>query len=310
VSSNDSRTQPGSDPGTSPANFVHVVEVGPRDGLQNEATPIPTAAKIAFVNELSAAGLRTVEVTSFVNPAAVPQLADASDVLAGIERKPGVRYLVLVPNERGLDRAIESGADAIAVFAAATEGFSRANLRATLDDAFRRFEAVARRATDRGMYVRGYVSVALTCPFDGPVAPADAVGAARRLFGMGCQEVALADTIGTAGPDQVEALLSHALATMPAERLALHLHDTSGKALANVEVGLAAGIRTFDAAAGGLGGCPFAPGAPGNLSTESLIDYLHQAGYTTGVDAGLVRSAAVRITQLLAPPDTARLSAG
>ncbi len=282
-----------------PQGYVHVVEVGPRDGLQNESTPIPTANKIAFVNDLSAAGLPTVEVTSFVNPAVVPQLSDAGDVLTGIERKPGVRYFVLVPNERGLDRAIQAGTDSIAVFAAATEGFSRANLRASIDDAFSRFEAVARRATDLGIYVRGYVSVAFTCPYDGPVAPGDATKIAQRLFDIGCSEVALADTIGTAGPVQVEALLAHALRTLPADRLALHLHDTSGQALSNVDVGLAAGIRTFDAAAGGLGGCPFAPGAPGNLSTEALIDYLHGAGYATGVDAGKVRTAAARIKREL-----------
>ncbi len=299
MSTNDNADRRRLEPVGTASEFIHVVEVGPRDGLQNEATPVPTADKIAFVNALSGAGLPTVEVTSFVNPAAVPQLADANDVLAGIDRKPGVRYLVLVPNERGLDRSIQAGADSIAVFAAATEGFSRANLRASLDDAFIRFESVARRATDLGIYVRGYVSVALTCPFDGPVEPETAAKVAQRLFDIGCSEVALADTIGTASPGQVEELLSSALRTMPANRLALHLHDTSGQALSNVEVGLAAGIRTFDAAAGGLGGCPFAPGAPGNLSTESLIDFLHGAGYATGVDVSKVRSAAVRIKRLL-----------
>lgn len=310
MSNNSTNGRPGLDARARPPKFVHVVEVGPRDGLQNEAAPIPSADKIAFVNDLSSAGLPTVEVTSFVNPAAVPQLADAADVLTGIERRQGVRYLVLVPNERGLDRAIQAGADSIAVFAAATEGFSRANLRASIDDAFSRFEAVSRRATDLGIYVRGYVSVALTCPFDGPVEPADATKVAQRLFDIGCQEVALADTIGTAGPAQVDALLSYALGTMLADRLALHLHDTSGQALANVEVGLAAGIRTFDAAAGGLGGCPFAPGAPGNLSTEALVDYLHDAGYVTGVDVHRVRSASATIKRLLSSAGTAEETVG
>jgi isopropylmalate/homocitrate/citramalate synthase len=198
-----------------------------------------------------------------------------------------------------LDRAIPAGADSIAVIAAATEGFSRANLRASIGEALSRFEAVTRRATNHGIYVRGYVSVALACPFDGPVSPPQATAIAQRLFEIGCHDVALADTIGTAGPAQVEALLSHALGTLPADRLALHLHDTSGQALANVEVGLAAGIRTFDAAAGGLGGCPFAPGAPGNLSTEALIDYLHGTGYVTGVDIELVRSASAKIKRFL-----------
>ena len=310
MDNNPTNVQPEPVASDRPPEFVHVVEVGPRDGLQNEATPIPTADKIAFVNDLSAAGLPTVEVTSFVNPAAVPQLADATDVLSGIEQRQGVRYLVLVPNERGLDRAIQAGADSIAVFAAATEGFSRANLRASIDDAFTRFEAVARRATDLGIYVRGYVSVALTCPFDGPVEPADATKVAQRLFDIGCAEVALADTIGTAKPVQVDALLSHALRTLPVDRIALHLHDTSGHALANVDVGLAAGIRIFDSAAGGLGGCPFAPGAPGNLSTESLIGYLHDGGYVTGVDVQKVHSASVSIKRLLSSASSAEEAVG
>ncbi|HEU5424181.1 MAG TPA: hydroxymethylglutaryl-CoA lyase, partial [Nitrolancea sp.] len=246
---------------------VTVVEVGPRDGLQNEPQIVPTEAKIAFVEALAAAGLPVVEATSFVSPKAVPQLADAEAVMRGITRRPGTRYPVLVPNERGLERALAAGVDAIALFTAASEEFSRHNVRASIDETFDRFRPVAEQARAAGLWLRGYVSTAIDCPYSGPVAPEQAVAVAERLFELGCQEVALADTIGTATPRAVDRLLARTAARLGLERIGLHFHDTGGLALANVMIGLDYGVRVFDAAAGGLGGCPFAPGAPGNLAT-------------------------------------------
>ena len=286
----------------SPPDRVTVVEVGPRDGLQNEPGVIATADKVAFVEALAAAGISVVETTSFVSPTAVPQLADAADVLMSIRRRPGVRYPVLVPNERGLERATAAGADAFAVFTAATEAFAQANVRTTIAETFIRFEPIAAAARTGGYWLRGYVSVAFVCPFSGAVPPSAAVDVAKRLFHLGCDEVALADTVGRATPDDVRAVLDLALLDLPRERLALHLHDTGGRALENVAAGLAYGIRIFDGAAGGLGGCPFAPGAPGNLATESLVRYLHDRGFVTGIDADAVAAA---VEPLLRPVATA-----
>jgi isopropylmalate/homocitrate/citramalate synthase len=270
---------------------VRVVEVGPRDGLQNEARTVPTDAKIAFIEALAAAGLPVVEATSFVSPAAVPQLADAESVMSGVTRRPGVLYPVLVPNERGYDRAIGAGADAFAVFAAATEEFSQANVRGSIAETFERFAPIARRSRAAGSWLRGYVSVAFVCPYHGAVAPRAAVEVAQRLFELGCEEVALADTIGRATPADVAAVLELAAVSLPIDRLALHLHDTAGRAIENVAIGLDHGVRIFDSAAGGLGGCPFAPGAPGNLATETLVRYLDQAGGRTGVEVDAVERA-------------------
>jgi isopropylmalate/homocitrate/citramalate synthase len=271
---------------------VTVYEVGPRDGLQNEATPVPVEAKIAFVEALAGAGLAWIETTSFVNLRAVPQLADAAQVMAGIERRHGVRYPALVPNERGMERALESGVDAIALFTAASEAFSLANVRASVDETFQRFRPVVASARRSGIWVRGYVSTAFHCPYSGPVEPEDAVVVAERLFELGCDEVAIADTIGRATPQDTDRLLRVALPRLPVERLALHLHDTFGMATTNVIVALDAGITVFDGSAGGLGGCPFAPGAPGNLATEKLVALLDSLGVETGVDAAAVASAA------------------
>jgi isopropylmalate/homocitrate/citramalate synthase len=270
---------------------VTVVEVGPRDGLQNEPGTVPTAAKVAFIEALAAAGLPVVEAASFVSPAAVPQMADADHVVRAIARRPGVRYPVLVPNERGLERALAAGVDAVALFTAATEAFSQANVRGTIAETFARFRPVVARARAEGLWVRGYVSVAFGCPYSGRVEPAAAVGVARRLADLGCDEVAIADTIGAATPDDVAAVLDGARAHVPADRLALHFHDTHGRALANVAAGLAHGVATFDSAAGGLGGCPFAPGAPGNLGTEALVAFLARHGVETGVDGAAVARA-------------------
>ncbi len=274
-----------------PQRDVVIVEVGPRDGLQNEASPIPTIAKIAFVDALTDAGLPVIEVTSFVNPKAVPQLADATEVMTGIERVAGTRYPVLVPNIRGFERAMEAGTDAIALFTSATEAFAQANVGASIDGTFERFEPVVADARQRGIWVRGYVSVSFGCPYSGAVDVRAAIRVAERLLELGCDEVCLADTIGTATPDSVRHTLKAGQSSIPIERLALHFHDTSGTALANVEEALEFGVRTFDSAVGGLGGCPFAPGAPGNLSTERLIGRMEALGLRTGADSDTLATA-------------------
>lgn len=288
-------------------NEVTIYEVGPRDGLQNEATPVPTAAKLQFIADLRAAGLRWIEATSFVPPSVVPQLADAADLLAGIDAvdpEPGGRYPVLVPNEKGMLRALDAGCDAVAVFAAATEVFSQANIRATIDESFVRFQPIARMAAEQEVWLRGYVSVAFHCPYSGVVDPQAAIDVALRLLDLGCDEVAIADTIGRATPREVDAFLHLATAQLPFERLAFHLHDTSGLALTNVKLALEAGISVFDGAAGGLGGCPFAPGAPGNLATEQLVAMLEGMGIRTGVDAAAVAAAGRTIRSLLTAAPT------
>ncbi len=270
---------------------VTVVEVGPRDGLQTEPTLVPTEAKVAFVEALADAGLPVVEVTSFVSPSAVPQLADAGEVMSRVRRRTGVRYPVLVPNIRGLDRALAAGADAIAIFASATEAFSQANLRGSIDETFGRFEPIAQRARSDRLWLRGYISAAFHCPYSGPVLPNAVVAVADRLLDLGCDELAIADTIGAAKPAEVDTLLNDLLPRVPVDQLALHFHDTGGMALENVEAGLRAGVKTFDSSAGGLGGCPFAPGAPGNLATERLVSYLEDRRIHTGVDSDRVSAA-------------------
>lgn len=283
---------------------VVVVEVGPRDGLQNESNAVPTEIKIAVIDALSAAGLPVIEATSFVSPKAVPQLADAGDVMAGITRHAGTRYLALVPNERGLERAVASGVDAIAVFTAATEQFAAANVGTSIAGTFDRFAPVAAAARRHGIWMRGYVSVAFGCPYAGAVPVGDVVAVAERLHTLGCDEICLADTIGAAKPSATRELLTAVAQSLPLSRLALHFHDTSGVALQNVEVGLDGGVRIFDAAAGGLGGCPFAPGAPGNLATERLLDRLGRLGFSTAVDPERV-AAAISLLR----PYVARLAA-
>jgi isopropylmalate/homocitrate/citramalate synthase len=279
---------------------VTVFEVGPRDGLQNEATPIPAADKIRFVNDLADAGLKWIEATSFVNPKAVPQLADAGEVMVGIERRAGTRYPVLVPNERGMERALESGVDAICVFTAASEQFSQANVRATIDETFERFAPVVALAKQHGVWVRGYVSMAFHCPYEGHIAPEKAIDVSTRLLDLGVDEVAISDTVGRATPLDMDTVLTLAVDQLPVEKLALHLHDTFDLALPNIMLGLEAGITVYDGAAGGLGGCPFAPGAPGNLATEKLVRLLHGLGIETGVDEEKVAAAAAEIHAVLA----------
>jgi isopropylmalate/homocitrate/citramalate synthase len=279
---------------------VTVVEVGPRDGLQNEAAIVPTAAKVHFIEMLAAAGLPVVEATSFVHPAAVPQLADADQVLPAIARRPGVRYPVLVPNMRGMERAIAAGADAIAVFTAASEAFAQANIRMTIAESLEAFAPVMSAARAAGMWTRGYVSTAFGCPYQGEVDPAAVADVAAALDELGCDQISVGDTIGVAEPDDVGRVLSPLLERVPAERLALHLHDTRGRAIDNAEAGLDLGITTFDASASGLGGCPFAPGAPGNLATETLVSWLHGLGIETGVDEPALLEASAYIRSQLA----------
>jgi isopropylmalate/homocitrate/citramalate synthase len=288
---------------TSRSNRVTVVEVGPRDGLQNEAVPVPAAVKIAFIDALSDAGFPVIETTSFVNPKAVPQMADAAEVMAAIQRRPGTRYLTLVPNDRGLERALAAGVDAIALFSAATDRFAEANVGTTIDGTFERFAPVVERAREAGCWIRGYVSVAFGCPYTGAVDPDAAVEVAARLDALGCDEISLADTIGSATPDLVEEVLRRAADRLRIERTSLHMHDTGGLAIQNIAVALDHGIRIFDSSAGGLGGCPFAPGAPGNLATETLLAYLHREGYDTGVDAALVDRAVATLREAMATHD-------
>jgi isopropylmalate/homocitrate/citramalate synthase len=271
---------------------VTVVEVGPRDGLQNEKGFVPTDAKVAFVEALADAGLSVVETTAFVSPRAIPQLADSAEVFARVRKKPGVRYPVLVPNEKGLLRALAAGAREIALFTAATDTFNVRNTNATVEESFARFAPVFVRAKAEGLRVRGYVSTAFGCPYEGRVEPAKAAAVAARLFRAGCEEVSLGDTIGVGVPSQVVEVLGLLREEgVPVERVALHMHDTRGTALANVVEGLREGVRVFDSSAGGLGGCPYAPGAAGNLATEDLLYLLHGMGYETGVDLAKIADA-------------------
>jgi hydroxymethylglutaryl-CoA lyase len=281
---------------------VTVYEVGPRDGLQNEARTLSTDDKIALLQALVDAGLRRIEATSFVSPRWIPQLADAADVTARLPRAPGLTYVVLVPNAKGLERLLEvldrAGPDGppveAAVFLSASETHNRKNVNKTIEETFRAFDEVVPPATARGLAVRGYVSTAWGCPYEGRVEPLRVVAVAERLVALGCSQVSLGDTIGVGTPNQTRQLLELLLRSVAPERLALHMHDTRGTALANVLVGLEEGLTTFDASIGGLGGCPYAPGAAGNLATEDLVYMLHGMGYETGVDFDrLVRAGAL-----------------
>jgi hydroxymethylglutaryl-CoA lyase len=265
---------------------VRLVEVGPRDGLQNEALTVPTSVKIALIERLAEAGLSVIEAGSFVSPKWVPQMADTAAVLAGLARRAGVSYPVLVPNMRGFEAARAAGAGEIAVFAAASESFSRRNINCSIAESLERFAPVAAAAQEHGMRVRGYISCAVDCPYEGPVAP-DAVAAlATQLMELGCYEISLGDTIGTGTPGRVEAMIEAVTRAVPADRLAVHFHDTYGQALANILVALEKGIAVVDSAVAGLGGCPYAPGAAGNVASEDVLYMLDGLGIETGVDLG------------------------
>ncbi|MSQ84207.1 MAG: hydroxymethylglutaryl-CoA lyase [Myxococcales bacterium] len=265
--------------------LVEIVEVGPRDGLQNERVRIATATKVHFVKALAEAGLRRIEVSSFVHPKAIPQLADAEQVFAGLTELGQCRLSALVPNEKGLERALVAHVSEIAVFTAATDTFVRHNIHESLSESLVHFGPIVTRAIGLGIRVRGYVSTVFGCPYEGKVSPQQGIAVVRSLLDMGCAEVSIGDTIGVATPGDVARWLDRARAAgLPFERLALHFHDTRGTALANVLIGLQQGITVFDSSAGGLGGCPYAPGASGNLATEDLVYALHGMGYDTGVD--------------------------
>jgi len=270
---------------------VRIVEVGPRDGLQNEAASIPTPDKIAFIDALAEAGHAVIEVSAFVSPKWVPQMSDAAAVFAGIARRPGTRYTALVPNNEGLDRAIAARVDEVAVFAAASESFSQRNINQSIDASLERYRDVCDRARAASLPVRAYVSTAFGCPFEGAVDPSAVAHVARALVQMGAYEVAISDTIGIAHPGQVAHVLEVVLAWMPRDTVALHFHDTRGTALANVLTALQLGVSTFDSSAGGLGGCPYAPGATGNLATEDLLYMLDGMGIETGVSIDAVAKA-------------------
>ena len=274
---------------------VTIVEVGPRDGLQNERALVSTADKIEFVNRLSAAGHAVIEVSAFVSPKWVPQMGDAAEVFAGISRKSGTRYTALVPNLAGLERAAQAGVAEIAVFAASSETFSRKNINQSIDESLATYAQVCERALAARMRVRGYLSTAFGCPYDGAVEPARVAEVAARLQQLGVFEVAISDTIGIAHPGQVPRVLDAVLGRLPASQIALHFHDTRGTALANVLASLPYGITTFDASAGGLGGCPYAPGAAGNLATDDLIYMLDGLGIETGVSLAGVSEASAFI---------------
>lgn len=288
---------------TDPDRHVRIYEVGPRDGLQNESITVPTATKARFIELLADAGLREIEATSFVAPQAIPQLSDAELLLASVPRRHGVRYPVLVPNARGLARAEAAGVDAIAVFTAATDAFSTANIGMTIEESLAAFAPILARAGALGWWRRAYVSTAFGCPYSGRVDPRAAVDVGGRLLDLGVDEICFGDTIGVGVPDQVIELVTLAVAGgIPLMRQALHFHDTRGTALANVSAGLAAGIRCFDASTGGTGGCPYAPGAAGNLATEDLVYLLDASGWEHGVSLDGVLAAARFVSDALGRP--------
>ncbi|MFR9731066.1 hydroxymethylglutaryl-CoA lyase [Saccharopolyspora sp. MS10] len=300
-------TVPPPEPGGLPAE-VTIWEVGPRDGLQNEREVVPLEVKLEFLHRLAEAGLRVVETTSFVHPDWVPQLADAADVLAGLDRRPGVRYPVLVPNERGLDRALRAGVTDIAIFAAGTETFSRRNLNRGFDAQFAMFEPVVGRAVAEGLAVRGYLSMVFGDPWEGPVPVEQVVTAGRRLLELGCEQLSLGDTIGVATPGQVEAVLrAFDAAGIPPARLAVHFHDTYGQALANTAAALRAGVSAVDSSAGGLGGCPYAKSATGNLATEDLVWMLDGLGVRHGVDLAALADTSAWMARQLGRPSPSRV---
>lgn len=271
---------------------VCIFEMGPRDGLQNEKTLIKTADKIALVDMLSDCGFEKIEVTSFVSPKWVPQMADASEVMAGISRKAGVSYTVLTPNMRGYEGAVAAKADEVAVFGSASEGFSQSNINCSVAESIERFKPVIAGALNDNVPVRGYISCVTDCPFDGPTPPEAVARIAETLFQLGCYQVSLGDTIGHGTPETICAMLDAVLQFVPAEKLAGHYHDTLGNALANISASLEKGLRTYDAAIGGLGGCPYAPGAKGNVDTGAVVSMLDSLGFTTDIDSRKLKDAA------------------
>jgi hydroxymethylglutaryl-CoA lyase len=281
---------------------VKIVEVGPRDGLQNEKVTIPTQAKVDYITALGDAGLRVIEAGAFVSPKWVPQMADSAEVYRDIPKDPGVDYPVLVPNMSGLRRALEVGVKSIAIFTAASETFNQRNINMTIDQSFENYAPVVARAREEGMRVRGYVSTAFGCPYEGDVPPEKVLEVCARLLDLGCREVSVGDTIGVGTPMQVQGVIGVLLQVIPATKLAMHFHDTRGTALANTLAALEMGIATFDASSGGLGGCPYAPGASGNMATEDLVYMLDRMGIETGVNLDRLVAAASIIAPYLDHP--------
>ena len=287
---------------------VRIIEMGPRDGLQNEKMPVSVEARIAFVEALVGAGLNTVEVGAFVSPKAIPQMASSDAVLRGVAHMTGAEFHVLVPNEKGYDAARAAGAKVVSVFAAASEGFSRANINCTVAESIERFKPVMERAKADGVRVRGYISCVLGCPFDGEIKPKAVADLAKTLWDLGCYEISLGDTIGVGTPDKAKQMLRAVSANIPAAKLAMHFHDTYGQALANLYAGLEEGVRVIDAAAGGLGGCPYAPGATGNVATEDVVYMLDGMGLSTGVDMEKLLAATNEMSGVLGKPPVSRVA--
>lgn len=286
---------------------VRIIEMGPRDGLQNEKTPVSVADRIKFVEALVGAGLSTIEVGAFVSPRAIPQMVGSDEVLRGVSHLRG-EFHVLVPNEKGYDAARAAGAKVVSVFAAASEGFSRANINCTIAESIERFRPVLLRAKADGVRVRGYVSCVLGCPYDGEVKPRAVADVAKRLWELGCYEISLGDTIGVGTPAKARAMLRTVAADVPARALAMHFHDTYGQALANLYAGMEEGIRVIDSAAGGLGGCPYAPGATGNVATEDVVYMLEGMGIKTGVDMDRLLEATNTMSKLIGRPPLSRVA--
>ncbi len=291
----------------SQAHPVRIVEVGPRDGLQNEAQPVPTATKLALIARLADAGLRDIEATSFVSPKWVPQMADHAEIMAGLPRREGVNFPVLAPNLKGYEAAVAAGAREVAVFAAASEGFSRKNINCSVEESIERFAPVFAAAARDGVRVRGYVSCVVACPYDGPTEPAKVAEVAQRLADAGAWEVSLGDTIGVGTPASVLRMLEAVAARVPLERLAGHYHDTYGMAVANVAASYGFGLRVFDASVAGLGGCPYAKGATGNVATEDVVYLLHGLGAQTGIDLERLAEVGAWISAELGRPSQSRV---
>src|ERR1700758_399741 len=291
------------------SDSVRIVEVGPRDGLQNEKTPVSVADRIAFIEALVGAGLHTVEVGAFVSPKAIPQMVDSDQVLKGVDHHPDCEFHVLVPNEKGYEAARSAGAKVIAVFGSASEGFSRANINCSVAESIERFKPVIARARRDGVKVRGYISCVLGCPFDGEIKPQAVVDVAKILWDLGCYEISLGDTIGVGTPRKAKELLRAVAGHVPIAHLAMHFHDTYGQALANLYAGMEEGARAIDSAAGGLGGCPYAPGATGNVATEDVVYMLEGIGIATGVDMTKLLQATNAISKLLGRPPLSRVAA-
>jgi hydroxymethylglutaryl-CoA lyase len=287
---------------------VRIVEMGPRDGLQNEKQLVPLATKLELIERLAAAGLREIEATSFVSPKWVPQMGDHDELMRTLPRRPGVRYPVLTPNLQGFRAAVEAGADEVAVFAAASEAFSKKNINCTIAESIERFLPVLAEARDRGVKVRGYVSCVIACPYEGAVAPEQVAAVAQRLADIGCHEVSLGDTIGVGTPASVQRMLEAVARRVPLQQLAGHYHDTYGMAVANVFASYQFGLRAFDASVGGLGGCPYAKGATGNVATEDVVYLLHGLGADTGVDLDALVDVAAWISSQLGREPASRVA--